>query len=114
MPEEDKNILKNNHGEKLLKAALTIYIDTECFTTKNAFMPNSENSCTERKSKHEPSGWAMVMECSLDATKNKYDHYGERDYIKEFCKKFKDNAMELINYKEKETMPLTDGENKFL
>ena len=54
----------------------------------------------------------MVMKCLFDATKNKYDYYRERGCIKGLCKKLKDNAMEIINYEEKEMMPLTDKENK--
>ena len=30
------------------------------------------NSYTERKAKHEPSGWAMFTRCSFDATKIDY------------------------------------------
>ena len=53
---------------------------------------------------HEPSGWAIFTKCSFDAT--------ERDCIEKLCQKLKEHAMKIINYKEKEMIPLTDKENK--
>ena len=38
MPNEDKKILKYNHGEKSMKASFTIYADLECLLEKNALM----------------------------------------------------------------------------
>ena len=46
---------------------------------------NLEKSYTERKAKHEPSGWAMFTKCSFDATKKKLDYYRGIDCIKMFC-----------------------------
>ena len=36
MPDEDKNILKYNHGEKSLKVASIIYADLECLLIKKS------------------------------------------------------------------------------
>ena len=83
------------------------------FTTKiRSCINNPKKSYTEEKAKHEPSGWVMTVKCSFDATKNKNDYYRERDCIKKLYKKLKDRAMEIINYEEKEMIPLTDKENK--
>ena len=59
---------------------------------------NLGKSYTERKAKHEPSGWVMFTKCSFDATKNKLDNYRGIDCIKMFCKKLKDHALKIINY----------------
>ena len=67
----DEIILKYNHGEKSLKAPFTIYLDLECLLLKMPSCQNDlNNSYTERKAKHEPSGWAIFTNCSLDKTKN--------------------------------------------
>ena len=73
---------------------------------------NLEKSYTERKAKHEPSGWAMFTKCSFDATKNKLDYYRGIDCIKVLCKKLKDHALKIINYEKKEMIPLSEEENK--
>ena len=50
----------------------------------------------------------MFPKCSLDAAENKFDYYRGRYCIEKLCKKLKENAMKIINYKEKEMIPLTD------
>ena len=71
MPTKDNNTLKYNHGEKSLKAPFTIYADLECLLIKEQSCQNNPNeSYTERKAKHEPSGYALSLICSFDKTKN--------------------------------------------
>ena len=96
MPTEDNKILKYNHGEKSLKAPFIITFDL-----------------SERKAKHDPSGWAMFIKCSFDKEKNRFDYYRGIDCIEKWCEKLKDRVTEIINYKEKEMIPLTDEEIKF-
>ena len=75
MPRRVEKILKYNHGEKSLKAPFAIYLDLECFLLKMLSCQNNlKNSYTERKAKHEPSGWAVFRKCSFDTTKNKLDY----------------------------------------
>ena len=73
---------------------------------------NLKNSYTERKAKHEPSGWAIFTRCSFDATKNKLDYYRGMDCIKMLCKKLKDRALKIITYEKKEMIPLSEEEIK--
>ena len=73
---------------------------------------NPEKSYTEKKAKHEPSGWAMLTKCSFDKTEDKLDYYRGKDCIEKLCKKLKKRAMKIINYEEKEMIPLTYEENK--
>ena len=113
MPTKDNNKLKYNHGEKSLKAPFTIYADLECLLIKQQSCQNNPNeSYTERKAKHEPSGYALSLICSFDKTKNKHNFYRGRDCIEKFCKDLKELGTEIINYDKKEMIPLTENENR--
>ena len=43
---------------------------------------------------------------------NKLNYYRGRDYIEKLSKKLKERALKIINYEEKEMIPLTKDENK--
>ena len=102
MPRWDDKLIKYNHGEKSLKDLFVIYLDLEYLLLEMLSCQNDpKNSYTERKAKHEPSGWAMFTKCSFDATKNKLDYYRGIDCIKVLCKKLKDHALKIINYEKK-------------
>ena len=102
MPKWNEIILKYNHGEKSLKAPFVIYLDLECLLKKlQSCQNNLKNSYTERKAKHEPSGFAIFTNCSFDATKNKLDYYRGIDCIKVLCKKLKDHGWKIINHEKK-------------
>ena len=47
---------------------------------------NLEKSYTEKKTKHTPSGYSLLINCSFDATKNKLHSYGGKDVWKSFAK----------------------------
>ena len=62
MPEEDKNILKYSPGDKLLKALFIVYVDLEGLLKKEQLcQSNAENSYTEKKAKHKPSGYSLSL-----------------------------------------------------
>ena len=70
MPKCVEKILKYNPGEKSLKPPFAIYLDLECLLKKQQSCGNnSEKSYTEKKAKHEPSGWAIFTRCSFDKKK---------------------------------------------
>ena len=72
MPKKYNNILKYNDGKKSLKSPFVVELDIECILKKeHSCQNNLEKSFTERKSKHEPSGWAIFTKCSFDITKNR-------------------------------------------
>ena len=73
---------------------------------------NPKNSYTEKKAKHKPSGYAWCSICSFDDTKNKHYFYRGKDCIEKFCKDLKELGTEMINFKKKEMMPLTNKEIK--
>ena len=111
MPEEGKNILKYSPGDKSLKAPFIIYADLECLLKKEQSCENSpKNSYTQRKAKHKPSGYSLSLICSFDETKNRRKFYRRKDCIKKFCNDLTELATEMIDYKEKEIIPLTDKE----
>ena len=62
---------------------------------------NPEKSDTEKKAKHELSGWKMLTKFSFDETEDKLDYYRRKNCIEKSCKKLKDHAMKIINYDEK-------------
>ena len=106
--------MKYNHGEKSLKAPFIIYFDLECLLLKmHSCQNNLKNSYTERKAKHPPSGWAIFTKCSFDELKNKFNYYRAIDCINKWFEKLRDCATEIINYKEKEMIPLKDKEKEF-
>ena len=55
----------------------------------------------------------MFTRCSFDKEENKLNYYRGKDCIEELCKKLKEHAMKIIDYKEKEMVPLTHEENNF-
>ena len=113
MPTEDNNKLKYNHGEKSLKAPFAIYADLECLLIKQQSCQNSPNeSYTERKAMHEPSGYALSLISPFDSKENKHKFYRGKDCIKRFCSDLKELAIKIINYEQKEMIPLTDNENR--
>ena len=77
MPKWVEKILKYNPGEKSLKAPFTIYLHLEWLLKKEQFHQNNNNnnnlekSYTVKKTKFEPSGWAMFAKCSFDEKKRK-------------------------------------------
>ena len=113
MPDEDNKISKYTSGEKSLKVSFVFYADLECLLKKiNTCQNNPENSYTEKKATHRPSGYSLVTCCSFDKSLNEQKHYRAKDCMKIFCKDLKDRAMRIINYEKKEMIPLTDEEKE--
>ena len=106
-----KNI-KYNPGEKSLKAPFAIYLDLECLLKKvQSSQNNPEKSYTEKKARHEPSGWAIFTTGSFDGKENEPDYYRRKDCIEKLCKKLKEQAIKIINCEEEEMILLTKEEN---
>ena len=81
MPEEGKNILKYSPGDKSLKVPLTISPDLECLVKKEQ---SRQNNPTQRKAKHKPSGYSLILNCKFDETKNRNKFYREKIVLKSF------------------------------
>ena len=88
-------------------------MDLECLLKKVwSCQNNSENSYPAKKVKHKPSGYAWCSICSFDETKNRRYFYRGKDCIEKFCKDLKELGTEIINFEEKEMIPLTNKEIK--
>ena len=80
MPEEGKNILKYSPVDKSLKAPIIIYANLEYLLKKEKSCQNNpESSYTQRKAKHNPSGYSFSLICSFDETKNRHKFYRRKD-----------------------------------
>ena len=113
MPEEDNKILKYSRREKSLKAPFIIIADLECILPKTSSCQNNpKESYTERKAKHEPSGYSWITCCSFGASKKERSYNREKDCMERFSKDLKNQAIKLINYEKKEMIPLTNDEKK--
>ena len=114
MPTQFNKTLKYNHGEKSLKTPFVIYADLECLLIKQQSCQNNPNeSYTERKAIHEPCCYALILVSSFDSKQNKRRFYIGMDCIKRFCTDLKELRTKIINYEQKEMIPLTDNENRF-
>ena len=100
-------------GEKSLKAPFIICADLECLLEKMRYCQNNpKNYYTEKKVKHKPLGYAWCSICSFDDTKNICCFYRGKNCIEKFSKDLKELRMEMINFKQKEMIPLTNKEMK--
>ena len=80
--EEGENILKYSPGDKSLKAPFIIYAALACWLKKEQpHQNNAENSYTEIKAKHKPSGYSLSLIRSFDETKNRRKIYRRKDCI---------------------------------
>ena len=85
MLNEEKKILKYNHGEKSLKAPFMIYVDLECLLEIiHSYQNNPGKFYTEKKTKHMSSGYSLFTNCSFDTAKNKLGCYRAKDVWKSF------------------------------
>ena len=62
---------------------------------------------------HKRCGYSLDLVSSFDSNQNKHNFYGGKDYIKKLCSYLKEVGIKIINYEEKDMIPLTDSENKF-
>ena len=102
MPDWVNKTIKHNLGEKPLKKPFAIYLDLECILKKlQSIQNNPEKSYTEKKARHESSGWSMLIRCSFDEIENKLNYYRGKDCIDKLCKNLKEIATETINREKK-------------
>ena len=114
MPTKDNKTLNHNHWEISLKAPITIYAELECLLIKEQSCQNNPNeSYTEKKAKHESSGYSLSLISSFDSKENKHNVFRRQDCIKRFYSDLKELATKVINYEEKETILLTNYKNRF-
>ena len=114
MLNEYSKTFEYSNGEKSLKVPFVIYLDLESLLRKmGSCQNNPKKSYTDRKDKHKPSGFVWYLTCSFDSTKKKHGYFRGKECIEMLCETLKELAMEVINYEEKEMIPLTDKEKEF-
>ena len=114
IPNNDNNTSKYNHGEKSLKTPWVIYADFECLPIKNNHLKIiSMILIPKKKAVHEACGYSLDLVSSFDLEQNKHSFYRRRDCTKKICKDLKELTTKVINYEEKDMIPLTDSKNKF-
>ena len=87
MPSKDYKTLKYNHDEKSLKVPFTIYADLECLLLKKEFGQNNPKECyTERKARHEPSGYSLSLISSFNSKQTNIVFIEEETVLKNFVK----------------------------
>ena len=102
MSQEDKKILKYNHGEKSMEVPFIIYADLESLLEKMTTCNNNpERSSTTKINKHIPSGYLLFRICSLDTTINKIDYYRGKNCMKNFCLNLRAHSTKINNYEKK-------------
>ena len=108
IPTKDNNIIKYNKREKSMKLPFVVYADLECLLEKMSTCQNNprESSATEIN-KQAPSGYSLFTHCSFDKSKNKLDHYRDKDCMKKFCNDLRTHATKMSNYEKKKMIPLT-------
>ena len=77
------------------------------------FHNNPKKLSAAEINKHSSSGYSLFTHCLFDATKNQVDYYRGKNCIKNFSLYLREHATKIINYEEKEIIPLTYKENKF-
>ena len=58
---------------------------------------NPKESYTERKAKHEPSGYSLSLISSFNSKESKHSVYRGRDCIERFCQDLKELPTKIIN-----------------
>ena len=107
------NHTKNYVKIVIIKSPFIIYADLECLLEKiSTCYNNTEKSSTTEINKHTPSVYSLLTHCSFDETKNKLDYYRGEDCMKKFCKDLREHATKIINYEEKDMIPLTKKEEE--
>ena len=72
-----------------------------------------KNLLQKKKAKHKPSGYSWITFCSFDESKNEWGYYRRKDWMEMFYKDLRNQAMKIINYENKEMIPLTDKETEY-
>ena len=79
-----------------------IYAGLECLLIKQQSCQNNPNeSYTERKAIHEPSGYSLNLICSFDSKLNKHNFYRGKDCSKKFCSNLKEFGTKIVTEKKK-------------
>ena len=110
---EDTKILEFNQYQKFGKAPFIIYANLEYLIEKiDGLKYNPENASTTKVRQQIPSGFSMSTIPSCKNIEKQHDVYRGKDCMKKFCESFKEQAMEIINFKKRKMNLLTKEQHK--
>ena len=108
MHNEGNKILEYNRREWSIKHQFVIYAELECLLEKILSRKNDpQKSYAEKKNIK-----LLVIQCVIDATKNKLGCYRSKDCMKIFCRDLKEYVTKISNHEKNEMIPLTNEEKK--
>ena len=106
---EDTKISKFNQCQNSDKAPFIIYADLECIIENIDGCKNKpENSSTTKVSEHIQSSFSMSTISLLRGIQSKHYVYRGKDCMKFFCEFLREYAMNIINFKKRKLMLLTN------
>ena len=76
MSNEEKNILKQNHGQKSIKVLLVIDVGFETIPKKSTCDNNPEPSCLTKINKNIACGFSVFVKDSYDNSANEQNFKG--------------------------------------
>ena len=80
---------------------------------QQSFQNNPEESYTEKKAIHEACGYSIDSVSSFDSKQGKHSFNRGRNCTEKLCEDLKKHAFQIINFKEKDIIPLTDKEIEY-
>ena len=102
MPSEETKLLEFNQYQKSNKAPFIIYAELECLIEKvDRWKNDPKKSPTTKVSEHIPSGFSISTIWSFKSIENKHDIYRDKDCMKKFWESLREQAIAIINFKNK-------------
>ena len=81
-----------------MKVSLVIMLTGPVLQVIDTHYNNSEKPSTTKVNKHTACGYSLFINFSFDSNKNKHDYKKGENCTKNFCKKLKECATEIINF----------------
>lgn len=113
MPEEGKNILKYNSGEKAIRVPFVMYGDMECILEPiSGCDSDSEKPFTQDINEHVPCGVGLFTKYAHGEFDKAMKQYRGQDCVEVFVKTLKEQVYRAIRYKKCKMDALTQKEVK--
>ena len=85
------------------------YADIESLIKKTDECANNpDNSSTRKIGEHIPGRYSMSTTWAFDHKENKHTLYCGKDCMKQYCESLRENAKNIIDFKKKKMLPITN------
>ena len=102
LPDEEHKYISSTSGQNILKNPFIIYVDLEgLLFSMDSWENTKNNSFTECKSLHIPSGFSILTCYSFDKSQNKQIYYRGKDCMQKFSLHLGNIFVKQINYQQK-------------